>query len=92
MIYTNDKEEDEMIGKALINIYKHQLIAEPKHTDFIKEVIVENIEGKKNDSYEYFDKIIMKECSDRLYRGHNLNEAQSNKLRRIKCPGLIVLI
>ena len=51
-----------------------------------------NSRTKNNDIYEYFDKIIMKECSDRLYRGNNLNEAQSSKLRRIKCPGLIVLI
>ena len=56
IIYTSDKEEDEMIGKALINICKFWLIAEPKHTDFIKETIVENTESKMNDSYEYFKK------------------------------------
>ena len=92
MIYTNNIEEDEMIGKALINILKYWLVSEPKHTDFLKEIITANIEGKRNDNYNCFDKIIIKECGDRLFRGHNLNEDQSSKLRRIKCPGLIVLI
>ena len=92
MIYTNNIEEDEMIGKALINILKYWLVSEPKHTDFVKEIITANIEGKRNDNYNCFDKIIIKECGDRLFRGHNLNEDQSSKLRRIKCPGLIVLI
>ena len=91
-IYTNNIEEDEMIGEALINILKYWLVAEPKHTDFVKEIITANIEGKRTDNYNYFDKIITKECGDRLFRGHNLNEDQSSKLRRIKCPGLIVLI
>ena len=58
----------------------------------MNEIITANIEGKMNDNYKYFDKIIIKECSERLFRGHNLNEEQSSKFRIIKCPGLIILI
>ena len=92
MIYTNNIEEDEMIGKALINILKYWLVSEPKHTDYVKEIITANIEGKRNDNYNCFDKIIIKEYDDRLFRGHILNEDQSSKLRRIKFSGLIVFI
>ena len=74
MIYTNNKEEDEMIGKALVSIYKTWLTVEPKHTDKIKEIITANIERKKNDNYKYFDKIIIEECGDRLYKGHKIND------------------
>ena len=40
----------------------------------MKEIITANIERKRNDNYNCFDKIIIKECGDRLFRGHNLNE------------------
>ena len=78
MIYTNNVEVDKLIGKTLINIFKHLLVSEPKLTDFVKEIITANIEGKRNDNYNCFDKIIIKECGDRLFRGHNLNEDQSS--------------
>ena len=35
---------------------------------------------------------IIKEFGNRLFRGYNLTEVQSSKLRRIKYPGLIMSI
>ena len=35
---------------------------------------------------------IIKEFGNRLFRGYNLTEVQSSKLRRIKYPGLIMPI
>ena len=57
MIYTNNIEEDEIIGKALINIVKNWLVFEQKHSDSMKEIIIDNIEGKRNDNYKYDKRI-----------------------------------
>ena len=35
---------------------------------------------------------IINEFGNRLFRGYNLTEVQSSKLRRIKYPGLIISI
>ena len=40
----------------------------------------------------FFDEVIAKECGERLYRGQYVDENQAQKLRKIKSPGLIVLI
>ena len=90
--YTKNKEEEEMLKEALKEIYKQWLIFEPNHTDEIKEIIVKNIENNSSETYEEFDKKLALESSNRLYKGHELNIEESKKLRRIKAPGLIVLL
>ena len=53
---------------------------------------MDNIQGKIKDKYTFFDEAIAKECGERLYRGQYVDENQAQKLRKIKSPGLIVLI
>lgn len=90
--YTNDIEEENMLNESLKEIFNIWLIAEPKHTDEIKQVIIKNIENNFQTSYDEFDALMAKESTERLYKGHNVNIEEAKKLRKIKSPGLIVLI
>ena len=51
MEYTNDKDQDNMLQDALVNIYRYWLEAEPKHTQELRKrcIIVDNIQGKIKD-------------------------------------------
>ena len=80
------------LDEILVNIYRYWLEAEPKHTQELRKRIVDNIQGKIKDKYTFFDEAIAKECGERLYRGQYVDENQAQKLRKIKSPGLIVLI
>ena len=53
MIYTNNIEEDEIFCKALINIFKYWIVSEQKHSDSMKEIIIDNIDGERNYNYKY---------------------------------------
>ena len=45
--FTNNKEENEMLNDCLIQALKQWIKMEPKHSQKIKEIIVDNIEKKK---------------------------------------------
>lgn len=87
----NDDEE-KMLKEAAKDLFNNWLIFEPNHTDEIKEKIIQNIENNIDNSYEEFDKLLSIESTNRLYKGHEINIGESKKLRKIKSPGLIVLI
>ena len=57
LIYTNNIEEDEIFCKALINIFKNWIVSEQKHSDSMKEIIIDNIDGERNDNYKYDKRI-----------------------------------
>ena len=90
--FTNNKEENEMLNECLIIAFKNWLVQEPKHTDKIRNVILNNIEKKTNTSVEEFDKLLSEEYSERLFRNHEINKEIVKKLKIVKSPSLITII
>ena len=90
--FTNNKDEDDMLKECLKMALRNWLIHEPKHTEKLKNIIVDNIEGKADTSIDEMDKLINEEYSERLFRNHTVDENIVKKLRRIKSPSLITLI
>ena len=59
------------------NILNHTLkiiIIEPKYSEIIKELIGENIKGKKTSTLEDMDKVFKEEYFERLYKNYNINK------------------
>ena len=65
---------------------------EPKHTQKIKEIIVDNIEKRKVSSLSEMDELLKDEYCERIYRNHHLNKEEMKKLKKIKSPSIILLI
>ena len=91
-ININNADEDELLKEGIKEIMKQWLVSEPKHTDEIKTRIIKNTNNEIEDSFEEFDKLLALESFNRLYKGHEINLEESQKLRIINSPGLIVLI
>lgn len=66
------------------------LVKEENHTEEIKKVIVDNIEGKYRFDVETWDKAFRYECGRRLLRGRQINDDLGMRLAKIKMPGLIL--
>ena len=81
-----------MLNDCLIQALKQWIKLEPKHTQKVKEVIVENIEKKKISSLLEMDELLKDEYCERIYRNHNLNKDEMKKLKKIKSPSVILLI
>ena len=81
-----------MLKESSKELFKQWLVFEPNHTEEIKQKIIKNIENNIENSYEEFDKLLSIESTNRLYKGHEINIEESKNLRKIKSPGLIVLI
>ena len=70
--FTNNKEENKMLNDCLIQALKQWIKLEPKHTQKVKEVIVENIEKKKISSLLEMDELLKDEYCERIYRNHKI--------------------
>ena len=55
-----------MLNDCLINVLKQWLIVEPKHTDKVKKMIIDNIEKKKVSDIEQMNDIMEEEYTERL--------------------------
>ena len=60
-----------MLNESMKDALKYWLIAEPKHTDKINELIVNKIEGKN-------------EKIERIFRNHNIKKEIVNNLKKSK--------
>ena len=67
MGFTNNKDEDYMLKECLKIALRNRLTQEPKHTEKLKTILVDNIEGKPDTSIEELDKIKNEEYSERLF-------------------------
>ena len=81
-----------MLNECIIIALKNWLVQEPKHTENIKNIIINNIERKTNTSVNEFDKLLREEYSERLFRNHEINKDLVHKLKIIKSPSLITII
>ena len=55
---------------------------ESKHTQKIKEIIVDNIEKRKVSSLSEMDKLQEDEYCERIYRNYHLNKEEIKKLKK----------
>ena len=90
--FTNNTEQNDMLNDCLTQVLKHWLKAEPKHTQTVKENIVDNIEKRKISSLSEMDKLMENEYCERIYRNHMVNNEEMGQLKKIKSPGIIILI
>ena len=81
-----------MLNESMKDALKYWLIAEPKHTDKINELIVNNIEGKKNTKLIELDVALKDEKIERILRNHNIKKEIVNNLKKVKSPSIILLI
>ena len=81
-----------MLNDCLIQALKQWIKMEPKHTQKIKEIIVDNIEKRKVSSLSEMDELLKDEYCERIYRNHHLNKEEMKKLKKIKSPSIILLI
>ena len=90
--FTKNEDEDKMLNESMKDALKYWLIAEPKHTDKINELIVNNIEGKKNTKLIELDVALKDEKIERIFRNHNIKKEIVNNLKKVKSPSIILLI
>ena len=90
--FTGNEDLNNMLNDCLINVLKQWLIVEPKHTDKVKKMIIDNIEKKKVSDIEEMNDIMEEEYTERLFRGHNADNNSIKKLRKVKSPSMILLI
>ena len=87
MDFTENDDQNNMLNDCLINVLKEWLIVEPKHTDKVKKMIIENIEKKKISDIEEMNNILEEE-----YIGRYNNEGDIYKKEEIKIKYIIKYI
>ncbi|MGL5920982.1 MAG: hypothetical protein ACRCZQ_10865, partial [Bacteroidales bacterium] len=86
----NNKEENDFLSISLRKLIEYWPIAEPKHIDKVKEVIIKLATGEVACNSHQLIELLKQETVERLYRNNGEIPEYANILSDIKEPNILL--